>query len=147
MAIHPTLPFLQSGSDLMLSSATRRAPLALALLLTGCSLGGLLPTWPDCASREGEARAEKPPPPHTLPQALRAYGKALRSQPCSAPDEPAKEQKNGDNGNGAEDKGKKSPPANGDKDEKDKDNGQAGEEKKDEKNGEKKEDKDEPKDA
>jgi high affinity Mn2+ porin len=97
----------------------RRAHLLLAFLLAGCSAGGFLRPCPDCAAgsapQEGQAKSEKPPPPHTLPQALCAYWKALCSHPCSSgEDEKNGEKKNGNGTNGSEDKGKKSPPAEGD---------------------------------
>src|SRR5438445_8298441 len=91
--------------------AARRVPLLLALLLAGCPAGGFLQPCPDCAAthaagtaaKEGEPKAEKPPPPHTFPQALCAYWKALCSHPCSSGgDEPAGEQKSGEGTNGSE---------------------------------------------
>jgi high affinity Mn2+ porin len=109
----------------------RRAPLLLALLLAGCPAGGFLQPCPDCApgngpgaaAKEGE-KAEKPPPPHTFPQALCAYWKALCSHPCSSGgDEKNGEKKNGEDSNGSGDKGKKSPSANGDAAKKKDDNG------------------------
>jgi high affinity Mn2+ porin len=102
----------------------RCAPLLLALLLAGCSAGGLLPLCPHSAdtapaapvSAESE-KPEKPPPPHTLPQALHAYCNALRSHPCSQPDEDKgkEEEKNGKESNGSNGEGKKNPPAEGEK--------------------------------
>src|SRR5581483_1414431 len=110
--------------------AARRAPLLLAFLLAGCSAGGFLRPCSDCAAGsappEGEAKSEKAPPPHTLPQALCAYWKALCSHPCaSGADEKKAEKKNGEGANGSEDKGKKSPPAEGDTEKKNNGNGKS----------------------
>jgi high affinity Mn2+ porin len=112
----------------------RRAPLLLALLLAGCPAGGFLRTCPDCVSgnapggaareggakadnKDGETKAEKPPPPHTLPQALCAYWRALCSHPCSSGEDES------------EDKGKKSPPAEGETEKKKDGDGKAEKEK------------------
>src|SRR5947209_8301077 len=106
--VTPPLPNFPLGSGLMSRRAgptARRVPLLLAFLLAGCSAGGFLRPCPDCAAGsappEGEAKAEKPPPPHTLPQALCAYWKALCSHPCSSgEDEKNGEKKNGEGANG-----------------------------------------------
>jgi high affinity Mn2+ porin len=85
----------------------RSCPLLMALLLAGCSAGTLLQPCEECATGRDPARAPRPAPPQTLPQALCAYWQALQSHPCA---------------NGGEDKG------NGNKDgEKDKENGKNGE--------------------
>jgi high affinity Mn2+ porin len=106
----------------------RRAPLALALLLAGCSADGFLRPCADCAAGPGPVaspgeepvKAEKPPPPRTLPEALCAYWKAVHDHPCAHDgDEAGKGEKNGKDSNGSENGGKKSPPAAGDSDRKD----------------------------
>ena len=94
----------------------RRVPLLLALALAGCPAGSFLHPCPDCAasqaaegaakedtaSKDGEPKkADKPPPPHTLPQALCAYWRALCSHPCSCD---AEEKKNGEESKSGEEK-------------------------------------------
>jgi high affinity Mn2+ porin len=135
----------------------RRVPLLLALLLAGCSAGGLLQPCADCASalapadapKEGasQTKAEKETPPHTLPDSLRAYWKALHSHPgSSGGDEKDKENDNDKEPNGSNDKDKKNSnndkPEPPDSDKKDKANGNGNDKKaEDDKDKDKEEDK------